>query len=118
MRGRAQNDFWGNDSVFVQFDDSVDASNQPIWRTGTASSTTVNLEDALNAGVSGWGWQDNGWGVNVSGAPFYFEHTGAQTIRVQVKQDGFSIDQIVLSADKYFTLAPGAPKNDATIVEQ
>jgi hypothetical protein len=33
-----------------------------------------------------------------------------------VKEDGFSIDQIVLSADKYLASAPGTLKNDTTIV--
>jgi hypothetical protein len=32
------------------------------------------------------------------------------------REDGFSIDQIVLSAGKYFNAAPGALKNDTTIV--
>jgi hypothetical protein len=50
------------------------------------------------------------------GPPIDFEQSGAQTIRVQVKQDGFSIDQIVLSAEKFFTVAPVALKNDATIL--
>jgi hypothetical protein len=38
------------------------------------------------------------------------------TIRVQVREDGFGIDQIVLSAATYFTSAPGSLKNDATIL--
>ena len=35
VRSRATNDYWGNDSVFVQFSDSVDASGAPIWRIGS-----------------------------------------------------------------------------------
>jgi len=50
------------------------------------------------------------------GPAISFEQPGAQTIRVQVKQDGFSIDQIVLSAETFLTVAPGALKNDTTIV--
>ena len=30
LRGRADNDNWANDSVFVQFSDAVDASGKPI----------------------------------------------------------------------------------------
>ena len=41
---------------------------------------------------------------------------GPQTIRVQVREDGLSIDQIVLSADRYLAVAPGAARNDTTIV--
>jgi hypothetical protein len=67
IRGIAQDDFWGNDSVFVQFSDSVTVSNTPVWRIGTTSATNVNLEDCLNCGLKGWGWQDNGWGTGVLG---------------------------------------------------
>jgi len=49
-------------------------------------------------------------------APIYFASTGTQTIRVQVREDGVSLDQIVLSADRYLTVSPGASKNDSTIV--
>jgi hypothetical protein len=31
MRGRAQNDFWGNDSVFIQFSDAANDAG-PMWR--------------------------------------------------------------------------------------
>jgi hypothetical protein len=33
-----------------------------------------------------------------------------------VREDGLSLDQIVLSTGKYLSVAPGATKNDATIV--
>ena len=71
-------------------------------------------EDASGAGLSEWGWADNSYGG--VGSPIYFATTGPQTIRVQVREDGVSFDQIVLSADRYLTTAPGATKNDATIV--
>ena len=68
-------------------------------------------------GVSGWGWQDNGWGVNILGPLIYFATTGTQTIRVQVREDGYQFDQIVLSSKQYLTSAPGALKNDTTILK-
>jgi hypothetical protein len=37
-------------------------------------------------------------------------------MRVQVREDGLGIDQIVLSAAAYLTARPGATRNDATIV--
>jgi hypothetical protein len=40
----------------------------------------------------------------------------AQTIRVQTREDGFSIDQVVLSSVTYLTSSPGALKNDTTIL--
>jgi phosphatidylserine/phosphatidylglycerophosphate/cardiolipin synthase-like enzyme len=115
MRGRAQDDSWANDSVHVQFSGSVNASGSPVYRIGTTTSTEVNLEDCSGCGLSGWGWQDNGYGRGVLGPLIHFQTTGAQTIRVQTREDGFTIDQILLSPEKFLTTSPGALKNDATI---
>jgi hypothetical protein len=117
IRGKAESDSWANDSVFVQFSNSVDAAGMPIYRIGTASGTAVILEDDINVGVRGWGWQDNGWGANVLGPLVYFAKAGTQTIRVQVREDGYSFDQITLSSQKYVAVAPGALKNDTTILK-
>jgi hypothetical protein len=45
-----------------------------------------------------------------------FDHDGQQTVRVQVREDGLGIDQIVLSSVKWISSAPGAAKNDTTIL--
>jgi hypothetical protein len=116
LRGKAQNNFWGNDSVFVQFSGSVNGSGSPVFRIGTTSATEINLEDCFGCGVQGWGWQDNGWGVNMLGPQIQFAVTGAQTIRVQVREDGLSIDQILLSPVTYLLSSPGQLKNDTTIL--
>jgi len=116
MRGKAQNDYWGNDSVFVQFSDSVDSSNNPTFRIGTTSATEYNLEDCSGCGLSGWGWQDNGWGIGVFGPNIRFATTGTHTLRIQVREDGLSLDQIVLSSQTYLNSSPGALKNDTTIL--
>jgi hypothetical protein len=116
VRGKADRDKRVNDAVMVQFSGSVDAAGAPAYRIGTTTATDVNLADCRGCHLSGWGWQDNGWGANVMGPVISFAHSGAQTIRVQVKQDGFSIDQIVLSAETFLTVAPGALKNDVVIV--
>jgi hypothetical protein len=115
-RGLAERNTWTNDSVFVQFSDSVDDGGAATFRIGTTSATTVNLEDDNGAGVSGWGWQDNGWGTGVLGPTIRFATSGLHTMRVQVREDGFSIDQIVLSARRYLTASPGALTNDTTIL--
>jgi exonuclease III len=117
IRGRADRDHWANDSVFVQFDGSVTAAGQPVARVGTTGSYSVNLEEDAHWGVSGWGWQDNGYGAGVLGPLVTFDSTGIQTIRIQTREDGLRIDQIVLSSEKYLTVAPGALKNDATILK-
>jgi endonuclease/exonuclease/phosphatase family metal-dependent hydrolase len=116
IRGKAENNDWANDSVFVQFSSSVDAGGTAVYRIGTTSATTMNLEDCSGCGLSGWGWQDNGWGVGVLGSLLYFSTTGSQTIRVQAREDGLSVDQIVLSPQTYISGSPGALKNDTTIL--
>ncbi|PYR88536.1 MAG: hypothetical protein DMF84_27965 [Acidobacteria bacterium] len=116
LRGKAGSNASSNDSVFVQFSDSVDNSGASAWRIGTTSSTTVNLEDCDGCGLSGWGWQDNGWGVDVLGPLVAFSHSGLHTIRVQTREDGVSLDQVVLSARNFLSRAPGSLKNDFTIV--
>ena len=118
IRGKAQSDYWGNDSVFVQFTTSVDASGAARYRTGTTSALEVNLEDCSGCGLSGWGWQDTGWGVGVLGPEVIFAAAGTQRMRVQTREDGFTIDQIVLSPQRYLTSPPGSLKNDTTIVPQ
>jgi phosphatidylserine/phosphatidylglycerophosphate/cardiolipin synthase-like enzyme len=116
IRGKADSNYWGNDSIFVQFSGSVTSAGTPTWRIGTTSATDVNLEDCSGCGISGWGWQDNGWGVGVKGPLVYFAASGPQTIRIQSREDGFSIDQLVLSAVTFVNTAPGALKNDTTIL--
>jgi hypothetical protein len=112
IRGRAKSDSWANDSAFLQF------SNVGSARIGTTDSVTFNLEEASNAGVDGWGWEDNGWGVHVLGAALIFDRTGVQTVRIQPREDGLLIDQIVLSPQQFLTTSPGMLKNDTTILSR
>ena len=116
LRGKATSNSYSNDSVHVQFSGAVDAGGAPVARIGTSGSFTVNLEDCSGCGLSGWGWQDTGYGAGVLGPEIFFASTGLQTLRVQVREDGLGIDQIVLSPERYLTTAPGALKNDATIL--
>lgn len=116
IRGKAERDDWSNDSVHVQFSGSTDAQGTAMYRIGTTSSAEYNLESCKGCGVSGWGWEDNGWGVGVLGPTIYFAATGPQKIRIQTREDGLSIDQVVLSSGTYLTTAPGAAKNDSTIL--
>ena len=65
----------------------------------------------------GLGWEDDGWGsVNRNGTTVRFPDGGLQFIRIQRREDGVSIDQIVLSSEKYLTARPGSAKNDQTIL--
>jgi hypothetical protein len=54
-------------------------------------------------------------GVNKNGVLLRFQ-PGPQVIVIQTREDGVSVDQIVLSAEKYLTTRPGAAKNDPTIL--
>lgn len=116
VRAEAQNNAYTNDSVYVQFSGTVDASNQPVFRIGTADATTVVLENCGGCGLAGWGWQDNEYGGVALGPELRFATTGPQTLRIQAREDGISVDQIVLSSGAYFTVPPGALKNDTTIL--
>jgi phosphatidylserine/phosphatidylglycerophosphate/cardiolipin synthase-like enzyme len=118
LRGKAASNNWANDSAFVQFSDSVTSGGAATYRIGTTSATTVTIENCTSCGLAGWGWNDNGFGAGVLGSPVYFASSGEHRIRVQMREDGLSIDQIVLSRGPYLTTAPGATKNDGTILLQ
>ena len=116
VRAKAERNYYGNDSVYFQFSQSATSTGTPTYRIGTTSATTFVLEDCSGCSLSGWGWNDNGYGTGVLGPLIYFEKSGPQTLRVQGREDGIYIDQIVLSAQKYLTTPPGAPRADATIL--
>ena len=119
VRMRAQNNSLSNDSIHIQFDNAVTGpgSTTATVRTGTASSAEFVLQDGPSGGANvGWGWTDNGWGA--PGGPIYFGSTGTQTLRIQQREDGPFVDQIVISPTTYFTAAPGPHTNDATILAE
>jgi hypothetical protein len=117
LRMKADADSYQNDSVWVQFSGSVDSAGNPTYRIGTTTGTWVSLEECSGCGEQGWGWQDNAYGSPGDLGPnIYFAQSGAQTVRIQVREDGIAVDQIVLSAVKYVASAPGTNKNDGTIV--
>jgi hypothetical protein len=117
VRLKAQSNGTGNDSIWMQFSGSVNAAGQPAYRIGTTSGLEVNLEECSGCGISGWGWEDDGWGaVNRNGGLLRFPDGGGQQLRIQIREDGVSVDQIVLSAVKYRTARPGSAKNDTVIL--
>jgi endonuclease/exonuclease/phosphatase family metal-dependent hydrolase len=115
LRLRATGNSKWNDSVWVQFSDSVGAGGDPVYRIGTTSGLLVNLEDCSGCGVSEWGWKNNAWWQNQD-PTVEFPTAGTKTIRVQTREDGVEIDQIVLSPVTYLALAPGGDRNDATVL--
>ena len=116
LRLKAAGNSGYSDSVWVQTSDTVNANGSPVYRIGTSSATRVNLQDCTGCTVQGWGWQDNGFGVGVLGPVVRFATGGVQSLRIQAREDGVSIDQVVLSPTTYLNRAPGALKNDTTIL--
>ena len=114
IRGKAANNSYYHDSVFVQFSDSVTSTGTAVDRIGTTSAAAVVLQGCTGNSEQGWGWQDNGWCA--SGANVYFSSTGTHTIQLQVRESGFEIDQIVLSPQNYLTAAPGSRTGNSTIL--
>jgi hypothetical protein len=117
IRMRAEQNSTGNDSVHLQFSDAVDATGAAYARIGTSSSAEVVLQDGPSgAAPRGWGWTDNGWETN--GPAIFFATSGAQRLRIQQREDGVYIDQIVLSPDAWLNVAPGQTRDDTVILPE
>ncbi|MEO8522630.1 MAG: phospholipase D-like domain-containing protein, partial [Acidobacteriota bacterium] len=112
IRLRAQANSLSNNSVHVQFGDSVDPFGTASYRIGTAASQEIVLQGTT---LAGWGWADNSTATKF-GSDIYFAATGPHTIRVQQRTDGPVIDQIVLSPDTFIRNAPGAARMDGTVL--
>ena len=48
----------------------------------------------------------------------FFPGSGTHTLRIQQREDGATVDQIVLSPQKYFSHAPGPRTDDGTILSK
>ena len=60
FRMQAEDNSYTNDSMYVQFSGAVTASGTAVNRIGTSAASIVILEEGQGAGVSGWGWNDDG----------------------------------------------------------
>ena len=104
-----------NDSLFVQFSDAQ-ASGSAIYQMNTTSGLTVNLAtDAGASSLNNWGWINGAYWLSQP-TTLTFATSGTHTIRIQVREDGVQLDQIVLSPTTYLSAAPGGVTNDTTIV--
>ncbi len=118
LRLRAGIDSKYNDSVWVQFSDSNDTSGSAVDRIGTTGALLVNLAtDTNGTSIHGWGWQNAAYWFSQTTA-FTFTSSGTHTIRVQTREDGVQIDQIVLSPATYLSGPPGPVAYDNTIVSK
>ena len=66
LRGRARTMRTATTRSYVQFSGSVTASGRREPDRHDRSDCVV-IEDCSGCGVSGWGWQDNGYGTTCSG---------------------------------------------------
>ncbi len=100
--------------MWVQFSDARSRGSR-VYAIRSTSALLVNLEPCSGCGVSEWGWQQGASWLRQA-TSVTFATGGRHTIRVQVREDGAQIDQIVLSPSRYLRSPPGTVKNDATIV--
>jgi hypothetical protein len=84
----------------------------------TTSGLLVNLAtDSTGSSLQNWGWANGAYWLSQP-VTVTFPTTGAHTLRIQVREDGVSFDQIVLSPSTYLSSAPGPPTNDNHIVQK
>ena len=104
-----------NDSIWVQFSDAQ-AGGSAVYPIGSTSGLVVNLATDVNAtNLNAWGWQNTAYWLNQA-TTVTFPTTGTHTLRIQVREDGVQLDQIILSPTTYLNSAPGPTGGDSTIV--
>lgn len=103
----AGSDYGTSDSFYIQFSDAV-AGGNPVNRIGKNQGLIVSN------GNPTWAWNDIWLGAPNVGEIMTFEQSGDHEIRVQRREDGFAIDQIVLSSSRYFT---SPPPNNAILTQ-
>jgi probable HAF family extracellular repeat protein len=105
-----------NDAVWVQFS-GARANGNPVYAIGSTSGLLVNLATSSTAtSLNNWGWANTAYWLSQH-TTFTFG-TGTQRLRIQTREDGVQVDQIVLSPKTYLSSAPGGPTNDTTIVRK
>jgi hypothetical protein len=115
LRLSASGDSMLNDSVWVQFSDAT-ANGSSVYPMNTTSGLLVNLAtDGSGGSLRGWGWQHTAYWLSQP-TTVTFPTGGTHTLRIQVREDGVQLDQIVLSPGTYLHSAPGPVSNDSTIV--
>jgi hypothetical protein len=115
LRLRATGDTKYSESTWVQFSDAVTPAGARKYPIGSTEGLLVNLEDCYGCGVSAWGWQNRAYWLADTGE-VRFSTSGTHTLRIQVREDGVQLDQIVLSPAAFLSASPGRLKNDSTIL--
>ena len=115
LRLQAQNNNKFNDSVWAQFSDAR-VNGNAVYPINSTSGLLVNLATTSTAtSLSGWGWQNTAYWLSQP-VTVTFASSGTHTLRIQIREDGVQLDQIVLSPSTYLSSSPGSLTNDSTIV--
>jgi PKD repeat protein len=115
LRLRSLNDSKSNDSLWVQFSDA-EVNGQPVYRINTDSALMVVLSTDVSGSSSyRWGWANTAYWLTQA-TTVTFDKSGTHTLRLQVREDGVQVDQIVLSPSTYIASPPGSALDDNTIV--
>jgi regulation of enolase protein 1 (concanavalin A-like superfamily) len=115
LRLKALNNSKYNDAVWVQFSDAL-YNGAPVYQINSTSGLLVNLAtDSSASSLNNWGWQNSAYWLSQA-TTVTFPTTGSHTLRIQIREDGVQLDQIVLSPSKYLSSSPGSVTNDSTIV--
>jgi hypothetical protein len=115
LRLRASQDSKYNDAVWVQFSDAL-VNGSAAYRMNSTSGLLVNLAtDAAAGSLQNWGWVNGAYWLTQP-TVVTFPTSGVHTLRVQLREDGVQLDQIVLSPARYMNASPGSATNDTVIV--
>src|SRR6185503_8057223 len=96
LRLRASGNSKFNDSLFAQFSDAVDGNGSALYRIGTGNGLTLNLQSCNGCPLGGWGWLDGAYWLSQT-TTIRFATSGSHTLRIQTREDGVMLDQVVLS---------------------
>jgi hypothetical protein len=115
LRLQALNNSKYNDAVWAQFSDAV-VNGTPAYALNSTAGLLINLATSATAeSLNRWGWQNGAYWLSQS-TMLTFATGGVHTLRIQVREDGVQMDQIVLSPTAYLNRPPGPVTNDSTIV--
>ena len=93
-------------------------AERPFTRSNSTAGLLVNLAtDSTGSSVNNWGWQNTAYWLSQA-TTVTFANSGPHTLRIQIREDGVQLDQIVLSPTTYLSSSPGAVTNDSTIVRK
>lgn len=100
----AESDWGTSDSLYMQFSDSY----MDIGYTDPVNQIWGNEGLVVTHGDDTWEWNDIWTGITNRGEEFYLANNGAHTLRVQRREDGFAVDQVVISSSTYMSGSPGS----------